>query len=116
MNKHLFLVEPHADVRETLSTLLEHYGYQVKAFQQGGDALAAALEKRPDAVVTELSLRDMTGHYLCRKLRELPDMGDCKIIAMTASPHLRSEATDRCFDNVLVKPAEIADLIDTIST
>ena len=77
----VLVVDGDAHVREHLQALLQGDGMQVSAVDGGAAALAAVDEARPDRVLLELALPDMSGFELCRALRGMSDVG---IIVVTS--------------------------------
>jgi DNA-binding NarL/FixJ family response regulator len=63
------IVMPDADARENTSRLFERVGYATAGVATGGEALAAADERRPSLILLELELDDMTGYEVCFELR-----------------------------------------------
>jgi CheY-like chemotaxis protein len=75
---HLLIVDDSEPDRALLKTLLELNGYRVTAAGNGVEALAAARQDRPDAVVSDVLMPKMDGFTLCKtwmqdaKLRDVP--------------------------------------------
>ena len=61
--------EPH--VSEMLQEFFLELGYTVDVATTGGEALSRASSKRPDAVILDMRLPDMTGDQLLTRLRAL---------------------------------------------
>ncbi|WP_374199493.1 response regulator [Massilia sp. Bi118] len=114
--KHVLLVEPNDDLRETMTLLLQCFGYQITSSKNANEALALALSQPPDVVLTEVRMIDMEMHDLCQRLRALPNMNGCRIVAFTGdtSPQAKAEIVRSCFDAVLVKPSSAEALVDAI--
>ena len=112
----LLYVEDNADVRAVMSEMLKLWGYEIIEAADGAEALAALGLKRPDAVVMDIGLPDMTGYELARQMRLLPFCQDIPIIALTGFGHLRhkDEAAKVRLDAHLVKPVDPETLIRTI--
>ena len=70
MNKPLILVvEDDAAVARLISTTLETRSYQYHRVQNGAGALLEAASARPDVILLDLSLPDMDGIDVIRKIR-----------------------------------------------
>lgn len=65
----VLVAEDHDDTREALRLLLEMQGYEVVAARDGQEALALAVENRPDVVITDYDMPRMDGASLARELR-----------------------------------------------
>jgi two-component system, OmpR family, response regulator len=110
---HILVVDDDAPIRELVSELLARAGLETRAAESGAEALALAREERPDLVVLDVQLRDMSGYAVCRELRE--SFGDELPIMFVSGS--RTESFDRVgglllgADDYLVKPFTIGELI-----
>ena len=101
----------------TLSTVLELEGYQVRAVHGGQDALDAAREFRPHAVVLDIGMPKVTGYDCARRLRQRYGEDCPMLIALTGW----KQASDKIlanlagFDHHVAKPYEPAELIRLLS-
>jgi len=97
----------------TLSTHLELEGYEVRAVHSGQDALDAAREFRPHAVVLDIGMPKVTGYDCARRLRQRYGEDCPMLIALTGW----KQASDKIlanlagFDHHVAKPYEPAELI-----
>ncbi|MFB6981568.1 response regulator transcription factor [Streptomyces scopuliridis] len=71
----LLVVDDEPIILELLPTALRHAGFTVATASTGQQALSVAYENRPDLVVLDVMLPDMTGFSMIRRLREIPDSG-----------------------------------------
>ena len=81
MPKRILVVEDDATIRETLSFNIKKEGYLVWAAQDGAEALSSARSARPDLILLDLMLPEMSGLEVCRVLRQERDV---PIIMLTA--------------------------------
>jgi two-component system OmpR family response regulator len=66
----LLVVDDEPNIRELLSASLRFVGFRVASAATGADALAAVARERPDLVVLDVMLPDMTGFAVVKRLRE----------------------------------------------
>ncbi|WP_329176664.1 MULTISPECIES: response regulator transcription factor [unclassified Streptomyces] len=66
----LLVVDDEPNIRELLSASLRFVGFKVVSAATGADALAAVARERPDLVVLDVMLPDMTGFAVVKRLRE----------------------------------------------
>ena len=101
-----------------LALLLRMSGYEAHVAYSGTTALQTAVEHRPEAVILDLSLPEMDGYELGRRLRQHPQMAAVRLIALTG--HGQQEDLDRSraegFMAHLVKPVELRQLLDLLET
>ncbi|ACC74704.1 response regulator [Paraburkholderia phymatum] len=103
---------------ESLEALLTIHGYIVRCAMDGATALQAASEMRPDVIVLDIGLPDMTGYELARYLRQDRACRDALIIALSGygqEDNIR-QAMEAGVDHYLVKPADLAVLLDLLSS
>jgi signal transduction histidine kinase/CheY-like chemotaxis protein len=114
----VLVVDDNADTADTLATLLELEGHQVKLAHDGPTALAAAATFRPDAVVLDLGLPGMDGFEVARRLRDRTGGNGPVLVAVSGygQDEDRNRARLAGFDHHLVKPAEIGTLASLLAT
>jgi two-component system cell cycle sensor histidine kinase/response regulator CckA len=116
-SKHLLFVDDEAPLVYLATRTLEERGYRVSGCGNGTDALAA-FKRNPNAfdlVITDLSMRGMSGLELARALKELrPEL---PVILATGfiDDELRAKAAAVGVNELLGKPGtieEFSDLVD----
>jgi CheY-like chemotaxis protein len=68
--KLALLVDADADVRRAYAEFLQLNRWSIEEAADGPEALAKAISKQPDVIVTDTGLRGIDGLALCRLLRE----------------------------------------------
>jgi len=106
----VLVVEDDRDIADVLRRALRMEDYEVRLAADGEEALAAASDFSPDAVVLDLGLPTLDGVEVCRRLRS---EGDVPILMLTARDTVdaRVEGLDSGADDYLVKPFERAELL-----
>ncbi len=95
-----------------LDVALRRGGYEIRASNSGEEALCLARQARPDAVLLDLCLPDMSGEDVLASLKTDCELSDVPVIVATGRsdvPEL-SEAYA-----VLVKPLSLKRLFRTLS-
>jgi signal transduction histidine kinase/DNA-binding response OmpR family regulator len=105
----ILVVDDLAASAETLMTLLEMEGFQVRVAHEGQEALAIAREFRPDVVLLDIGLPGMNGFEVAHGLRSQPESRDALLIALTGygEAESRSRSAQAGFDFHMVKPADV---------
>jgi CheY-like chemotaxis protein len=80
----LLLIEDHSELAEVTAEVLCSYGMDVRIASSGQDALETATVFRPEIVLCDLFLSDMSGLDLARALRSKPETKDAVIALHTA--------------------------------
>jgi signal transduction histidine kinase/CheY-like chemotaxis protein len=103
------VVDDNIDAAGTLATLLELQGHSVSVEHDGRGALRRARLERPQVLLLDIGLPDMSGYELSRQIRALPDMAGAMLVALTGygQGRDRHEAERSGFDHHLVKPASL---------
>jgi signal transduction histidine kinase/CheY-like chemotaxis protein len=103
------IVDDNVDAAATLATLLELRGHSVSVEHDGRGALRRARLERPQVLLLDIGLPDMSGYELARQIRALPDTAGAVLVALTGygQGSDRREAELAGFDHHLVKPASM---------
>jgi adenylate cyclase len=88
----ILLVDDSASVRLMLADQLAACGYDVYAAENGRRALELLRQVSPDLVITDVSMPELDGFGLCRRLREDRVLREVPIIILTAA----TEEKDAC--------------------
>jgi CheY-like chemotaxis protein len=115
--RRVLVVDDNPDHLELLAELLRARGYEVIAAHDASEALRVISDQKPQACVIDIGLPGMDGYELARKLREIPETRDSRLIAVTgygtkADTHLFEEAG---FEYYFPKPANIEQLHRALS-
>ena len=113
----VLVVDDLAASAETLMTLLEMEGFDVRIASEGMSALEVAQEFRPEVVLLDIGLPGMNGFEVAHRLRSLPQARDALLIALTgygeADSRTRSERAGFGFH--MVKPADLNQLLSMLA-
>jgi signal transduction histidine kinase/CheY-like chemotaxis protein len=102
----VLVVEDEDDSRECLKLLLETEGHVVSLTDNGTTALAEIARFRPNFALVDVGLPGMDGYEVARRVRELPEGKQLKLIAITGfgGDKHRRRAREAGFDMHVVKP------------
>lgn len=115
--KKILLVEDDDGVANVYLMRLEVEGFEVRRVANGEDALANAIEYKPDLILLDAMMPKVTGFEVLDILRNTPQTANMKIIMLTALSQEsdRERAMKLGVDDYLVKSqVVIADVIDRI--
>ena len=115
--KKILYVEDDDGLAQVYMTRLDAEGFQVKRVPNGEDALAAALEFRPDLILLDAMMPQVSGFDVLDILRNTPETVNIKVIMLTALSQDadRQKAEQLGVDDYLVKSqVVIADVIARI--
>ena len=80
----ILLVEDDNGLREIYNIRLTAEGYDVVAAGDGEQALAVAVQEKPDLVISDVMMPKISGFDMLDILRQTPETKDIKVIMMTA--------------------------------
>ena len=67
-----------------MNNLLVSHGYQVSTAEDGLAVLKILETQRPDVIITDLIMPNISGEKLCRMIRKMPHMKDVYVIILSA--------------------------------
>jgi len=113
----ILAVDDNEDAVVMLAKLLGHYGHDARCCTSGPQALAIGRDFKPDAVILDLGMPGMDGFETAARLKEQTWGKSIFLIALTGWG--REDDVRRTlaagFDEHLVKPLEIDELIDLLA-
>ena len=114
----VLVVDDNVDTVLSFSMLLRALGNEVHTAQDGMEAIQAALEYKPDAVLLDIGLPVLNGYEVARRIRLEPTLSHVVLIALTGYGQEadRQMALQAGFDHHLVKPARLEQLQKILST
>ena len=84
MSAHIFVVEDEKPILTLLTYNLEKEGYKVSSSSNGEEALSLIKEKKPDLVLLDWMLPDLSGIKICQYLKQDEKVKNIPIIMLTA--------------------------------
>lgn len=115
--KKILLVEDDDNLTSIYLSRLEAEGFVVRRVANGEESLAAAIEFRPDLVLLDVMMPDLSGFDVLNILRNTPETSAAKIVMLTArgQDSDKQRAQKLGADDYLVKSqVVIADVIARI--
>jgi DNA-binding response OmpR family regulator len=115
--KKILLVEDDEGLAGVYITRLDIEGFEVRRVPNGEDALAAALEFKPDLILLDVMMPKVNGFDVLDILRNTPETTNVKIVMLTALSQEadRKKAEEMGVDDYLVKSqVVIADVVERV--
>ena len=108
----ILVVDDNAIGRESLADVLRLAGHEVSEAADGPAALGLARDFRPRIVLVDIGLPGMDGFDVAVRLRNMPEIPDAILIALTgfAHPDIAARAGTVGFNHHVVKPVHPKDL------
>ena len=111
--QRILLVDDERQITRVLSRGLAAKGYEIHVAADGESALQTFSDWHPDLVITDMSMPNMNGLELCRRLRAFSEV---PIIVLSVKGEERSkvDALDAGADDYVTKPFGIDELLARI--
>ncbi len=103
--------------RQMLVDLLQPLGFEVKAAEDGQQAVEMALQWRPEVIVMDLVMPAKSGIDAVQEMRQRPELKDVFMVAASASVSKsdHGKSLKAGFDEFLPKPIEVQRLYDLLA-
>jgi DNA-binding response OmpR family regulator len=111
--RRILVVDDNPEIVQILEINLIHANFDVISARSGTEALAIAYKERPDLILLDITLPDLDGLDVCRKLKESPQTSHIPMIAISAM----TESEDRIasivagVEHYITKPFAPADVV-----
>src|ERR1700733_5232556 len=109
-HKHILVVDDESQITRVLRTSLSSQGYDIRVANDGETALEIMKDWAPDLVITDLSMPNMDGLELCRRLRtktQIPII----VLSVRGEERTKVKALDAGADDYVTKPFGMEELL-----
>jgi CheY-like chemotaxis protein len=110
--KRVLIVDDNFDAASTLEGLMRSLGHVTRVAYHGQQALEIAQDFKPQVVLLDIGLPDISGYEVARRLRTIVS-APMKIVAVTGwgTETDRNRSAEAGFDLHLVKPVDESELM-----
>src|SRR5215813_26252 len=109
-HKRILVVDDESQITRVLRTSLSSQGYDIRVANDGETALEIMKDWTPDLVITDLSMPNMDGLELSRKLR-LTSKVPILVLSVRGEERTKVQALDAGADDYVTKPFGIEELL-----
>jgi two-component system cell cycle response regulator DivK len=116
MTKTVLIVEDNDLNMKLFNDLLEAHGYGTLQTKDGLEAMKLARQHRPDLILMDIQLPEISGLEVTKWLKEDPDLSAIPVIAVTAFAMKGDEEKIRqggC-EAYIAKPISVARFLETV--
>lgn len=116
MGKKILVVDDMSAQRDLMSNYLSRAGYNVTTAESGTEALEKVKANKPDIVVTDLVMPELTGLELCRELKRQPETAEIPVVACTTKDRKMDQnwARKQGVAVYVIKPCTEQELVDAV--
>ena len=113
----ILIVDDNADSAQSLSMVLDGLGHLTLVVLDSREALAAALDFKPDVAILDIGMPYLNGLDLARKFRETPNLKHMCITALSGwgTENDVKKSSNAGMDYHLTKPVDLNDVVDLLS-
>lgn len=114
----VLIVDDNRDSADSLAMLMEITGNKTFMAHDGLEAIEAVEKYRPDVILLDIGLPNLSGHEVCRRIRETSWGKDIVVIALTGwgQDEDRRKSEEAGFNGHLVKPVNYDELLTLLSS
>ena len=108
--RNILVVDDEVQITRVLRTTLAGHGYAIRTAGDGDEALEVMRGWSPDLVITDLSMPNMAGLELCRRIRtksQIPII----VLSVRGEEKVKVEALDAGADDYVTKPFNMNELL-----
>ncbi|SEN32915.1 Signal transduction histidine kinase [Stigmatella aurantiaca] len=115
--RRILVVEDSADIRESMTEVLEDLGHEVATAKTGPEGVEQLLALRPDVALIDVGLPGIDGYEVARRARAAPGGERLYLVALTGygGPEAKAQAERAGFNLHLTKPVSIDELPQVVS-
>ncbi len=117
-NNKILIVDDNIENLSILGHSLMGQNYTVQVANNGKLAIEMAIKKKPDIILLDISMPEMSGFEVCKELKSKPETNHIPIIFLTA--HAATESVVEGFAlgavDYITKPFQEAELISRVKT
>lgn len=117
MARKLLLADDSITIQKVVELVLAEEGFDIKASNNGEEALLAIRQFRPDVVLADIDMPKMNGYQLCERIKANPDTKGIPVILLAGAfePLDEELAKNVGAEDFIIKPFESQELISKIN-
>jgi two-component system, OmpR family, KDP operon response regulator KdpE len=108
--RNVLVVDDETQITRVLRTSLSGHGFNVRTAGDGDEALEVMRSWNPEIVVTDLSMPNMGGLELCRRIRAKSQV-PIIVLSVRGEEKIKVEALDAGADDYVTKPFNMNELL-----
>lgn len=114
--RRILVVEDNTKNLKLVRDVLQFAGFEIIEATTGEDGVELMATEHPDLVLMDLQLPGIDGAEALRQIREMPDVGQVPVLAVTAfvMDEDRRRASQAGFDGYVEKPISVRGLTDQV--
>ena len=118
MRKTILIVEDNELNMKLFNDVLQAHGYNTLQTKDGRDAIALALEHKPDLILMDIQLPKVSGLEITRQIKSNDTLRHVPVIAVTAFAMQgdKKMIMESGCDSYIAKPISVPGFLETVGT
>lgn len=116
MPRNILLVDDDPVVRLLVSEYLTAFGHQVHAVEGGRQCFEALGEMRPDLVIVDYQMPEMSGIQVLERLKSSNDTKQIPVIMLSANAMESEDLSKFKADKYVMKPFQLQDFLAAVES
>ncbi len=116
---HILVVDDEPLLRQALAHILRKAGHHVTEAERGEEAWELIQNERPELVVLDVVLPDMTGTELCRRIRKMDPAREISVVLISGirtATNYQAQGLEAGADEYIIRPISNRELEARITT
>jgi len=117
MGQRILVIEDNPASLNLITYLLHAFGHEAIGASNGAEGLESARNEKPDLILCDIQLPNMSGHDVCRELKNDDAVKQIPLVAVTAFAMVgdREMLLSEGFDGYISKPINPETFIDSVT-
>ena len=114
--KQVFVIEDDEDIRESILEVLRAGGFEADSAASSQEAITKLqkCEPKPYLILLDLRLPGQDGFHFREVQKQTPGIAEIPVVLLSADAHLQEKMTRIGAIDLLKKPVDIDELLDTV--
>lgn len=116
--KTILQIEDNQANKLLVERVLEPRNYRLLHAADGETGVSIAIDEKPDLILVDMGLPDVDGQTVVTLLKQIPDLQEVPIVAITAWPPEKAQEMARRYgcDGCITKPIDVRMFPDQIAS
>jgi two-component system CheB/CheR fusion protein len=108
------IIEDDEAAAESIEILCREQGHKTLVAHDGQTGLRIAASEKPRLILSDIAMPGLDGFEVARRIRSNHDLDGTAVVAVTGYPPKTPAANQKTFDDYVIKPFSVENLIKVI--
>lgn len=110
----ILVVDDEQEVVDLLVWLFETEGFEVEGVTVAREALVRIKEVRPDLVLLDLMMPEISGTIICREIKSDPETATIPVVFLSGHGRLEQETEEAHAEGYIWKPFDLDEVLSSV--